>query len=138
MLSEQLFTLFSLSFLAATFLPLGSEAYFLFLLSEGIDPIFLVFVASFGNVLGSVFTYYIGVLGKLEWAGKYLKIPEGKVLSLKESIGKRGAILSFFCWLPIIGDPLAFALGYFKVSVKNFVPLMALGKVFRYGLLLLL
>lgn len=132
---EPLITLFLLSFLAATFVPIGSEAYFIFLLSES-EPIFpLVLVATIGNSMGSVFTFYIGSFGKLSWAQRFLGISPQKVTSWKTKIQRRGWLLSFWCWVPILGDPLALALGYFKVPLKAFLPLMVLGKLVRFGFL---
>ncbi len=49
--------LFFASFLAATILPLSSEVILSFLLLNNLNPIILVSVATFGNVLGAFVNY---------------------------------------------------------------------------------
>ena len=128
----ELLSLFFTSFLAATFIPLSSEVLLGVLLNEGHSKVSLLLIANLGNTLGGVFTFYIGYFSKLEWAEKYLRIKKAELLKWQELIRKYGAFLSFFCWLPVIGDPIAMALGYFKVSIKKALVPMLLGKGLRY------
>ena len=55
-----LLSLFTVAFLAATFLPLTSEIYFLALLAQGAEPFALVAWASLGNTLGAAVNWWIG------------------------------------------------------------------------------
>jgi Predicted membrane protein len=66
--------LFLAAFLAATVLPLGSEVVFAALIYAGLDMWTCVAVATVGNTLGGITSYWIGRMGKIEWIEKYLKI----------------------------------------------------------------
>ena len=55
--------LFAVSLLAATILPLSSEATLLYYLNEGQSTWTLLIAAGTGNVLGSVINYFIGKKG---------------------------------------------------------------------------
>jgi membrane protein YqaA with SNARE-associated domain len=56
-------TLFMLSFLASTIVPIGSEWLLMTLLVKGHDPVLSVVVATAGNTLGACTTYGIGLFG---------------------------------------------------------------------------
>ena len=55
------------AFLAGSFFPFSSEAVMLALLATGLDTWQLVVYGTVGNVLGSVFNYCVGRMGRLEW-----------------------------------------------------------------------
>ena len=63
------------AFLAGSFFPFSSEAVMLAFQAAGLSPMTLVFYATIGNVLGSVFNYGVGRLGKLDWIERYLRLP---------------------------------------------------------------
>ena len=52
------------SFISATLFPLGSEAVLLFNLSNGLNVYYLLLVATFGNSLGSLVNYWLGLKGE--------------------------------------------------------------------------
>lgn len=127
-----LFGLFMASFLAATFLPFSSEALFAYMVNKGMNTELLIIVATIGNSLGGLFNYWIGHMGKLEWAQRYLKISKSAVDKWCHRIQSYGSLLAFLCWLPVIGDPLALALGYFRVSFVKVAIFLTVGKLVRY------
>ena len=120
------------SFLSATFIPVPSEVHLTQMYYSHYNIALIVIAASIGNILGSMFTFYTGFLGKLSWASKYLRIKSSDIQKLKSRIEKYGEYLAFFCWLPFVGDPLAFCLGYFRAPQIKFIIFMAIGKVVRY------
>ncbi|MFT6632857.1 MAG: membrane protein YqaA with SNARE-associated domain [Bacteriovoracaceae bacterium] len=130
--------LFITSFLAATFLPFSSEAVFLYLQKEGGSIVHIVIFASIGNTLGSILNYYLGSLGKLDWAKKYLGISQKNLDRVKNMATKYGPLSSILCWLPILGDPLALCLGIFKTNPFLTFTFMFIGKTLRYIVLALL
>lgn len=129
------FTLFLHGFLAATLLPFASEATFTYALVNGYSISLSWLIVSIGNSLGSIFTYYLGVflphehpfLKRLGVGGKYWK----KAMKWTE---KHGAKAGFFCWVPIIGDPLALALGYLKSPQAKTIVLISFGKFIRFAI----
>ncbi len=56
--------MFVSAFLAGSFFPFSSEVVMSGLQAAGLDPIPLVIYGSIGNVLGSLFNYGVGRLGK--------------------------------------------------------------------------
>ena len=71
--------LFIASFLAATVVPFSSEVVFSALVFGGLDPWICVIVASLGNWLGGMSSYFLGRLGKMEWIEKYLRVKREKI-----------------------------------------------------------
>lgn len=89
-------------------------------------------IATAGNTLGGVTSYVLGFLGKWEWLEKYFGIKKAKIIAQKKYADKYGSLLAFFTWLPIIGDALAVALGFFKVNYLTVTLWMIVGKFLRY------
>jgi len=130
--------LFFAGFLAATILPFSSEGALTIALLNGLGPFSCLIIITAGNWLGSITTYGIGYLGKIEWIEKYLKISHKKILNTQKHITKYGNLLAFFVWVPIIGDLFALTLGYFKVNFALTSLFMLIGKFLRYGVIVYL
>ena len=124
--------LFLATFLAATIIPFSSEVVLVGMLAAGFDSTGVVIVATVGNTMGGMSSFYLGYLGKWTWIENKLKVPREKVLRFKSWIDKYGSITAFFCWLPFIGDILAIALGFFRAKVWMVFMLMFVGKLLRY------
>ncbi len=124
--------LFFASFLAATILPLSSEVVLGFLLLNHLDPIILVSVATFGNVLGALVNYAIGFWGSIFFIRKVLKISEDEFVKAKQRFQKYGVFSLFFAWVPVIGDPLTVIAGVLKINVLIFSIMVTSGKLIRY------
>ncbi|MCP4148879.1 MAG: DedA family protein [bacterium] len=127
--------LFAGSFLAATILPFSSEALLSMMIVMGYDMPVSIAVATAGNWLGGMSSYYLGYLGKLEWIEKYLKVKKSRLIKVKSKMRDRGGVVAFFCWLPVIGDLIAIALGLLRSNVWVVSLFMLLGKLFRYAVL---
>ena len=131
--------MFKTAFLAATVLPLGSEALFLYLISSKDINIFtLITAASIGNSLGSLTTYLLGYFLPFQKALKKLSININTFKKVDNYLSNSGGIWSFFCWLPVIGDVIAFYFGVRKYEPKIFIFWMSLGKTVRYIVLWLI
>lgn len=126
--------LFLSSFLAATFIPFSSEVHFAAVLSNS-NFWTAIFVATAGNTLGGIFTYYLGWLAKWNWIEKALRTPRIKVERFKNKIQKYGGWMGLLCWTPVFGDVLAIGLGVFRVSPLFTFITMLLGKALRYILI---
>ena len=66
--------LFVSAMLAGSIIPFSSEIVLVVLIKLGFDPLYSVVWASLGNTAGGMSCYYIGYLGKIEWAEKYFKV----------------------------------------------------------------
>ena len=123
--------LFIITFLSATILPFSSELFLLFMLAKGYDPILCLSIATIGNSLGGITNYGLGRLGNLNWLRK-IGVTEEKLEKSCDKIQRYGGWLAFFSWVPIFGDPILVALGYFRVPYLRILILVILGKFLRY------
>ena len=124
--------LFIASFLGATIIPFSSELVFSLLIIKGYDFNLSLLVATTGNWLGGLSSYFLGRLGKWSTLEKYFKLKKEKIVKFKTNIDKWGSLLAFFCWLPVIGDPIAVGLGFFRTNYILVAIWMFIGKFIRY------
>ena len=127
--------LFSVSLLAATILPLSSEATLLYYLNEGNSAWMLLIAAGTGNVLGSVINYFIGRKG-VDYLVDHKKITAERMEKSEAFFKKYGAFVLLLSWVPIIGDPLTFVAGVLHYDFKKFVLIVSIAKFGRYVLLI--
>lgn len=119
-------------FMAATIVPFSSDVLLVGLIAAGGDPVISVVTATIGNWLGGLTSYGLGRLGKWEWIEKWFKISEEKLQQQKVRIDRWGSLVAFLSWLPIVGDILAVAMGFYKTPIVNTSIFMLIGKAFRY------
>ena len=124
--------LFLASFLGATIIPLSSEIVLSILLAKGYDLNISIVVATIGNWLGGLSSYFLGTLGKWSFVEKYFRIRREKIIRFKSKIDKWGSVYAFFCCLPFIGDPLAISLGFFRTNLLKVSVWMFFGKLVKY------
>ena len=118
--------LFLSALIAGSVLPFSSEAVMVVLAGMGLDPVGCVVAAALGNTLGGMTCYWIGTLGKTEWITR---------LGVKEKQldkARRGALMSFFAFLPTIGEAIAIVLGLMRSNVWLTGSAMLAGKTLRY------
>ena len=123
---------FIASFLAATILPFSSEVVLTGVLLGGAAYAPCMIAATLGNFLGGMSCYWIGMLGKIEWIEKYLKLDIQKVEKVQRWIQDKGSWTGFFVFLPGIGDFIAVALGFLRANVWIVAISMLAGKAIRY------
>ncbi len=136
-----LWALFFGSLLASTLVPGGVEGLLYLMVREHQHSLAsLLVVASIGNTLGGIITWWIGYLLRKGLSGsklhqrleKWFKV-EGKSLTRVRRWGTPVLLLS---WMPIIGDPLCLAAGYIRLSFWSSAAMIALSKTGRYLVLL--
>ncbi len=88
--------------------------------------------ATLGNFLGGMSCYWLGMLGKIEWIEKYLKLDSQKIYKVQDWIKDKGSWMGFFVFLPGIGDFIAVALGFLRANIWIVAISMFLGKAIRY------
>ena len=123
--------LFISAFASATLLPLGSEALLIYNIKEGFNIYALLFFATFGNVLGSILNYYLGLKGEEYLVDKKL-VKQKYIDSSKRYFDRFGAFSLLFAWLPIIGDPITFIAGVLRYDFRTFLVLVVISKFSRY------
>ncbi len=123
-------TVFVVSFISATLLPMGSEPAVFGLVK--LEPTLFwpaIVVATAGNTLGGALDWWLGygasrVKNKYQGSGTH-----GRALRWLESLGPRACLLS---WLPAVGDPLCAVAGWLRLPFWPCVLYMAIGKFLRY------
>ena len=124
--------LFISSFLGATAIPLSSEVVLSVMIINGYDLNLSIIIATIGNWLGGLSSYYLGRLGNWNFLEKYFRIKKEKIARFKYRIDKWGSSLAFLCCLPLIGDPLAVSLGFFRINFIKVSIWMFIGKLVKY------
>ncbi|MSQ57842.1 MAG: DedA family protein [Limnohabitans sp.] len=125
-------TVFFVSLISATLLPMGSEPVVFGLIQ--INPALFwptIFVATLGNTLGGAIDWWMGY-GTLKMLEKVKGKPSGfhvRALTWLKKLGPRACLLS---WLPGIGDPLCAVAGWLQLPFWPCVFYMAIGKFLRY------
>ena len=131
------FTLFTVSFLAATLLPLGSEALLVYDISQNYSLLLLWSFATVGNTLGSMLNYWLGLKGEayLERKGH---VSVEKMEKARGFFAKYGGWSLLLSWVPIIGDPLTFIAGVLRYNFKWFSLIVFVAKGLRYAVIIFL
>jgi membrane protein YqaA with SNARE-associated domain len=125
-----LITVFVVSFVSATLVPLGSEPVIFGLIK--INPSLLwptILVATAGNTLGGAVDWWMGY-GAHRVVDKYGKSKAHvKALQWLARFGPKACLLA---WLPVVGDPLCAVAGWLKFPFWPCLLYMAIGKFLRY------
>lgn len=129
------FGMFIAAFIAGSVFPWSSEAIMLGLLAAGLDPLGLVLYGTAGNVLGSMFNYWVGRLGRLDWIERYLHVKKESLDKAERFMGGHGAWIGFFAFLPIIGSAITILLGLMRANIIITFISIAIGKFLRYLIL---
>ena len=127
-----LFGLFLTCLLSATIVPLSSEAIVAGALLLGYNHLIIVLVASAGNTVGGMISFYVGWLCRWEWLERWFKVKREKLERIRQRINKYGIWAALLTWLPIIGDPIAIAMGFMRLNPWWTMLIMFLGKMARY------
>ena len=129
-------TVFVVSFISATLLPLGSEPVVFGLVKLNPDMYWpAVLVATLGNTLGGALDWWMG-FGSRQAVNKYrgdkTSAVQVKALLWLERLGPKACLLS---WLPAVGDPLCAIAGWLKLPFWPCLLYMAIGKFLRYSVM---
>jgi membrane protein YqaA with SNARE-associated domain len=123
-------TVFVISFVSATLLPMASEPA-VFGLIKNSPALFwpVIATATVGNTLGGALNWGLGlashkVVDKYRHSRTHLR-----ALDWLERIGPKACLLS---WLPVLGDPLCAVAGWLQLPFWRCVFYMAIGKFLRY------
>ncbi len=124
------------AFLAGSFFPFSSETVMLGLWAAGLEPWPLVIYGTIGNVLGSVFNYCIGRMGRLDWLEKWFHVKKENIEKAERFMAGRGAMMGFFSFLPILGSAITIVLGFTRANIIISLLSITIGKFLRYWLLI--
>lgn len=128
--------IFLSALLAGSILPFSSELVLAALVGMGLNPTWALLCAATGNTIGGLTCYAMGLLGKVEWIEKYLKVERAKVERMQRFLHGRGALMAFFAFLPFVGEAIAVALGFMRSNLWLTTVSMFAGKLARYAAML--
>ena len=124
--------LFFASFAAATILPFSSEALLSLMIYADYNIAACLVIATMGNWLGGMTSYYLGYLGKWSWLEKYMGVKKTKIERFHQRVKNKIPLAAFLCWLPAVGDLIAVSLGFLRAPVIKVALFMLAGKMIRY------
>lgn len=128
----QYLILFFWSFIAATFFPISSEIFLANIIRQNNLILIPVIVATIGNVLGGIVTFFMG------WKGGEYALKKASDQNIKrynrtnKIIQKYGTYSMLLAWTPFIGDVIVLLGGAFKLPVLPSIIWMTVGKFLRY------
>lgn len=128
--------MFLAGLLAGTVVPFSSEVVLVGLYAIGFEAIPLLVIASIGNWIGGMTTYWVGMQGRTDWLEKYFMVSKEKIFNFKKRLNKWGSFWAFLSWVPVLGNVITAALGFFRVPILPVAIYMMIGKVIRYAVLL--
>lgn len=125
--------LFAAAFVAATILPMQSEALLAGLLLSHSYPAFaLIAVASIGNILGSMVNWLLGRGIDQFRHRKWFPASEAQLDRATRWYQHYGKWTLLLSWVPVIGDPLTVIAGVLREPLWSFVLLVTIAKTTRY------
>lgn len=139
-------TIFVVSFVSATLLPLGSEPAVFGYVSLAPHMFWpAVLVATAGNTLGGLSSYWAGLLaqkGYQRWRENNPEKPAESNYGEKTAgrwhklinrwLERFGPPVLLLSWLPIVGDPLCALAGWLRLPLAASTVYMTIGKFLRY------
>lgn len=128
--------MFVAAFLAGSFFPFSSEVVMTALFLAGTPSLDLLVWGTLGNVLGSLFNYGVGSLGREEWITRYCKVTPEKLERGRNYVRSYGPLAGLLGWVPLLGSVVTVALGFMRANIYLSMLYIAIGKFVRYWLLL--
>jgi membrane protein YqaA with SNARE-associated domain len=126
---QGLLALAVVAFIAASVVPLSSEAVLLGVLSAQPHQFWsALLVATIANTAGSMTTYWLGRVGK--------RVPHPAQLDRHVQWFERyGSPSLIWAWVPLVGDVLVIIAGWLRLNPWYCLLWIALGKAARYAVL---
>lgn len=125
-----LVTVFVVSLISATLLPVGSEFAVIGLVKLNPDLFWpTIAVATVGNTIGGAISWWMGYGAEALYEKVQHKPLQLRALNWLRGFGAKACLLS---WLPVVGDPLCALAGWLKLPFWPCVFYMSVGKLLRY------
>lgn len=123
-------TVFVVSFVSATLLPMGSEPVVFGLIKLNPELFWpAIGVATAGNTLGGMVSWAMGYGAHQAIDRARHSSTHVRALDWLQRFGPKACLLS---WLPVVGDPLCAVAGWLKFPLLPCALYMAIGKFLRY------
>lgn len=131
-------SVFISAFLAATILPAQSEAVLGVQISlSPQDTVWLVILASAGNVLGATVNWGLGRYAHSFRTRRWFPANSSQLDRAERAYRRYGRYSLLLSWVPVIGDPLTVIAGLMREPILSFLVIVSIAKTARYILLAL-
>ena len=118
--------IFVVAFVSTTILPMATEPVLFGFVKLNPDMFWLaIVVATIGNTLGGMVTYFMGY-------GAHELLAHDKPPAHLRWLQRLGAPVLLLSWVPLIGDALCAMAGWLKLAWKPVLLWMAAGKLIRF------
>ena len=125
--------LFGSAFLAATLLPVQSEAVLVGLLRAEPDSAgLLIAIASLGNTLGSMVNWLLGLSIQRFRGRRWFPVSVAQLERAERHYRRFGRWSLLLSWMPVVGDPLVLVAGVLREKFWVVLLLTAVAKTGRY------
>ena len=125
--------LFLSALLAATILPMQSEAVLAGLILGGGQPVgLLLLAATLGNVLGSLVNWAVGRFITRFADRRWFPASPAALAQARLHYARWGHWSLLLSWVPVVGDPLTVIAGMLREPVWRFLAVVTVAKVGRY------
>lgn len=126
-------SLFAIAFLAATILPLQSEAVLAGLMSLSEESWWtLLGIATLGNTLGAVVNWGLGRGIETYQNRRWFPVKPAQLEKAKTHYTRWGRWCLFFSWVPLVGDAFTVLAGVLRERFWVFLAIVGAGKLARY------
>ena len=125
--------LFMAALLAATIVPMQSEALLVGLLLTGkYSTTGLLATASLGNILGAVLNWLLGRYIERFRHRRWFPVTPSRLAQAQAWYHRYGKWSLLLAWMPVIGDPLTVIAGTMREPLWIFLVIMGSAKILRY------
>ncbi len=126
-------SLFAIAFMAATLLPVQSEAVLAGLLGLSEERWWtLLAAATLGNTLGAVVNWALGRGIENYQTRRWFPVKPAQLEAAKAHYQRWGRWCLFFSWVPVVGDAFTVLAGVLRERLIVFVLIVGAGKLARY------
>ncbi|GHC61889.1 YqaA family protein [Limoniibacter endophyticus] len=130
--------LFLSALIAASLLPMQSEAVLVGLIYGGqLNVFLLVLVATVGNVMGSLINWFMGRRIEAYKNRSWFPATPQNLERAQSWYRRYGRWALLASWMPVIGDPITLVAGVLRESLPVFLVLVTLAKAGRYTIIAL-
>lgn len=125
--------LFMAALLAATIVPMQSEAVLAGLLLTGDYPaVWLLVVASCGNILGAALNWWLGRFIERFRHRAWFPVTDQRLNQAQRWYQRYGKWSLLLSWMPVVGDPLTVVAGVMREPFPVFLLIAGSAKILRY------
>ena len=126
-------SLFAAGFVAATILPMQSEALLAYQVTDpALSLPVLLAVATLGNVLGSTVNWVCGRFFRRFQDRRWFPVSPTRLSRAEAHYHRYGRWSLLASWMPVIGDPLTVVAGVMREPLPSFLFIVTIAKAARY------